>query len=309
MSILVLATSAFVHAQLDALRRLAPGERIVSDPDAVDAQDVEALLAYKLQPGIVPRFPRLRFIACAGVGVDDVLACPDLSPDLPITRPDDPLQARRMAQYVTLMVLRWHRELPRYIAQQRASAWKRHAPLAEDAWTIGLMGCGAMGLAVLASVRALGYPLRVWTRTPHAEHGVACFAGPAALPAFLAGTRVLVCLLPLTGHTRGLLNARLFAQLPRGAYVVNVSRGAVLDESDLLASLDSGHLEGAALDVYAREPLPAGDPIWSNSRIVATPHIAAAPRPDVAAQQVLDNLARARRGEALRNVVDRARGY
>jgi D-3-phosphoglycerate dehydrogenase/glyoxylate/hydroxypyruvate reductase A len=309
MSILVLATSAFVAAQLEALRRLAPDEAIVSDPDAADPHDVEALLAYKLASGIVPRFARLRFVACAGVGVDDVLACPDLPPALQVTRPSDPLQAMRMAQYVTLMVLRWHRELPRYAAQQRGGTWKRHAPLDETTWAVGLMGCGATGRAALASLRALGYPLRVWTRTPHEEADVACFCGSDGLAPFLAGTRVLVCLLPLTAQTRGLLGAALFARLPRGAFVINVSRGAVLNEPDLRAALESGHLAGAALDVYAREPLPPEDPIWSDGRIVATPHIAAAPRPDVVARQVLANLARARRGEPLLDVVDRARGY
>jgi D-3-phosphoglycerate dehydrogenase/glyoxylate/hydroxypyruvate reductase A len=309
MSILVLATSAFVEAQLAALRALAPDEAIASDPDAIDPRGVEALLAYKLASGIAPRFPSLRFVACAGVGVDEVVACPDLPAALPVTRPNDPLQALRMAQYVTLMVLRWHRELPRYLAQQRERTWKRHAPLAETAWSVGLMGCGAMGRAVLASLRSLGYPLRVWTRTPHEEPDVECYSGLDALASFLAGTRVLVCLLPLTAQTRDLLDAALFARLPRGAYVINVSRGAVLNQADLLAALDNGHLEGAALDVYAREPLAPDHAIWRDGRIVATPHIAAAPRPEVVARQVLDNLARARRGEALLDVIDRSRGY
>jgi len=309
MSILVLATSAFVEAQLAALRRVAPHETIASDAGAIDPQDVEVLLAYKLAPGIAPRFPRLRFVACAGVGVDELLACPDLPPGLPVTRPNDPLQAVRMAQYVSLMVLRWHRELPRYAAQQRDAAWKRHAPLDETAWTIGLMGHGAMGRAVAASLRTLGYPIRAWTRTPREEPDTECFAGSERLATFLAGVRVLVCLLPLTPETRGLVGRDVFARLPRGAYVVNVSRGAILNETDLRAAIDSGHLEGAALDVYAREPLPPDDPIWSDAKIVATPHIAAAPRPETVARQLVANLARARDGRPLLDVVDRARGY
>lgn len=309
MSILVLATSAFVEAQLAALRRLAGAEIVESDVATAAPQEVEVLLAYQLAPGIVARFPRLRFIASAGAGVDELLASDDVPPALPVTRPDDPLQAARMAQYVALMVLRWHRELPRYVAQQHARTWQRHAPLPEDAWTIGLMGYGAMGRAVAASLRTFGYPLRAWTRTPRVEAGIDCFCSAEGLAPFLAGTRVLVCLLPLTHATRGLLNGALFEDLPRGAFVINVSRGAVMNEPDLIAALNNGHLAGAALDVYAREPLAADNPLWSTGRIVATPHIAATPRPEVAAQQLLENLARARRGEPLLHAVDRERGY
>jgi glyoxylate/hydroxypyruvate reductase A len=226
-----------------------------------------------------------------------------------VTRSRDAMQARRMAQYVALAVLRWHRELPRYEAQQVRREWARHPAESERAWTIGLLGFGTLGSAVADALIALGYPVRAWVRTARDAAPVECFAGAAGLAEFLAGTRVLVCLLPLTGQTRGLLSDALFAQLPRGAFVINVSRGAVLNEADLLAALATEHLGGAALDVYAREPLPATDPLWVTGRIVATPHIAAAPRAEVVAQQVLDNLARARRGEPLCGLVDRDRGY
>ena len=306
MSILVLATSSFVQAQLDALRALAPHETIHTDVDA--AADAEALLAFKLAPGVAARLPRLRFIAGAGAGVDDLLAS-DLPPGVPVTRPQDPLQAARMAQYAALAVLRWHRVLPRYEAQQRTHTWARHLPEPEEAWTVGLMGCGAMGRVVAQALLRFGYPVRAWTRTPHKEPDVECFSGPEGLEPFLGGTRVLICLLPLTPQTRGLIAAPVLSQLPRGAYVINVSRGALLDEADLVAALDAGHLAGAALDVYAQEPLPATSSLWANGRILLTPHIAATPRPQVAAAQLLDNLQRARRGEPLLHSVDRARGY
>lgn len=308
MSILVLPTSRIVEAQLAALRRLAPAERIDTDPDRADAPAVEVVFAFKLPPDLPARFPNLRFIACAGAGVDD-LRMEDLPRGVPVTRSTDPAQAVRMAQYVALCVLRWHRDLSRYEAQQRTRTWSRHVPEPERAWTVGLMGLGALGGAVADALLALGYPVRAWTRTPHGRPGVECFAGDDALTPFLAGTRVLACLLPLTPHTRGLLAAPLFARLPRGACVINAARGALLDEDDLLAALASGRLAAAALDVYAREPLPTDSPLWTDGRILATPHIAAIPDPDTAARQLLDNLARARRGEPLANVVDRERGY
>jgi D-3-phosphoglycerate dehydrogenase/glyoxylate/hydroxypyruvate reductase A len=309
VSILVLPTSPFVEAQLAALRQLAPDETIVTSADAADCDDVEVILAFRIAPGVVKRYPGLRFIACAGAGVDELLAAGDLPAGVPITRPHDVLQAARMAQYVALAVLRWHRELPLYEAQQRARRWARHLTQAEEEWTVGLMGFGELGRAVAAGLAALKYPVRAWTRTPRAEPGVVMFSGLDGLPRFLAGTRILVCLLPLTDATRGLLAAPVFTRLPAGAYVVNVSRGPILDETDLIAALDAGHLAGAALDVHAHEPLMPDSPAWRHARILVTPHIAATPRPETAARQLLDNLRRARRGEPLHHLIDRDRGY
>jgi glyoxylate/hydroxypyruvate reductase A len=197
----------------------------------------------------------------------------------------------------------------RYQSQQRERRWVRHVAAPEDEWTVGLMGFGHLGLAVASSLASLGYPVRTWTRTARDRPGIATFSGAEGLEPFLAGTRVLVCLLPLTDATRGLLAAPLFAKLPPGAYVVNASRGSILVESDLIAALEAGRLAGAALDVHVREPLPPESPIWSHDKIIVTPHIAAMPRPEVTATQLLENLQRARRGEPLKHLVDRERGY
>jgi glyoxylate/hydroxypyruvate reductase len=171
------------------------------------------------------------------------------------------------------------------------------------------MGFGSVGAPVTDVLLRLGYPVAIWTRTPRDEAGIDGYAGEAALAPFLARTKVLVCALPLTEATRGLLAGPLFAALPRGAYVINVSRGALLVENDLLVAVDAGHLAGAALDVFATEPLPPESPLWRHPKILCTPHIAAFNRPDLAAEQLLDNLRRAREGRPLVNVVDRARGY
>ena len=309
MSILALSTSRFIEEQVEALHRLAPHERIRTNADEAGAVETEVILAFKLAPGVVQRCPRLRFIACAGAGVDELLAAGDLPDNLPITRPFDALQAARMAQYVALAVLGWHRQLARYRSQQHERRWARHATAPEGEWTVGLMGFGHLGVAVASSLATLGYPLRTWTRTPHDQPGIAMFSGAEGLEPFLAGTRVLVCLLPLTDATRGLLAAPLFAKLPAGAYVINVSRGPILVEADLSAALDAGHLAGAALDVHVHEPLTPERPVWGHDKIVVTPHIAAMPRPEVTASQLLENLQRARRGEPLRHLVDRERGY
>ena len=309
MAILVLPTSAFVEHQLAALRALAPEETIHTDPETAPADDVEAILAFKLAPNIAPRFPRLRFVGCAGAGADELLGALDLPPHVTIVRAVDPLQGQRMAQYVTLMVLRLHRGLDQLEQQHREGRWKRSGPLPESGQAIGVMGYGSIGVPVVDVLVRLGFPVAVWTRTRREIKGAETFVGIDDLGPFLARSRVLVCALPLTGETRGLLAARTLAALPHGAHVINVSRGAVLCEADLLAAVDAGHLAGATLDVFETEPLPADSPLWRHSKILCTPHIAAAPRSEFAAAQFLDNLRRARIHAPLINVVDRGRGY
>jgi phosphoglycerate dehydrogenase-like enzyme len=307
VSILVLATSHFMREQLDALRALAPHERFDTDPDAAPAAEVEAIVAFRFAAGIAPRFPNLRLVASPGAGADELLAAGDIPAHVPVARAIDPLQGRRMAQYVALMVLRWQRDLPRLEAQHRRAEWRRFAPDEEN--TVGLLGYGTIGAPVAAALRELGFPVIAWTRTPRVGAEIETCAGSAALHAFLARCSVLVCTLPLTPETHGLLDAKAFAALRRGAYLINVSRGGVLRETDLIAALDAGQLRGAALDVFAAEPLPPDNPLWRRPDILCTPHVAATPRADEVARQVLENLHRARCGEALRNVVDRARGY
>lgn len=309
MSVLVLPTSAFVERQLAALRRVAPDEEIFTDPATAPGGDIEAILAFRMAVGIAPRFPALRFVGCAGAGVDELLATPDLSAHVPITRAIDPLQGMRMAQYVALAALRHYRELPRFEAQQREARWTRPPPVLETDFPVGVMGGGSIGEPVVDVMSRLGFPVAVWTRTARTIEGVASFTGAEALPAFLARSRLLVCALPLTPATRGILDTRALAQLPRSAYVINVSRGRVLVEADLVAAIDAGHLAGATLDVYETEPLPATNPLWRHPKILCTPHVAAEPRAEVAAAQFVDNLRRARAGQPLVNVVHRGRGY
>jgi D-3-phosphoglycerate dehydrogenase/glyoxylate/hydroxypyruvate reductase A len=309
MAVLVLPTAAFVERQLAALRAIAPHESIFTDPTSAPVNEIEAILAFRMAPGIASRFPSLRFVGCTGAGVDDLLATPDLPAHVPITRAIDPLQGTRMAQYVALTALRHYRDLPRFEIQQREARWNRSAPVPETDSAIGVMGGGSIGAPVVEVLSRLGFPVAVWTRTGTTTAAAVSFMGLDALPAFLARARIVVCALPLTPVTRGLLDAKAFAQLPRGAYVINVSRGRVLVESDLVAAIDAGRLAGAALDVYETEPLPPESPLWRHPRILCTPHIAAEPRPDVAAAQFVDNLRRARDGLPLLHVVDRARGY
>jgi glyoxylate/hydroxypyruvate reductase len=311
MSVLVLTQPQPPGPFLEAFARLAPDETVHADLESAHAaaDEVEAVLLWRLVPGVLEPFRRLRLLCASAAGVDKILSCPDLRPGLPVTRTVDAQQNLQIAQYVTLMVLRHVRRLALLEEQARARTWRRHPVPAPADVHVGLLGLGHSGLAVAQALQAQGFTVLSHSRTPHACPGVDTFSGPEGLGPMLARSEVLVCLLPLTPDTQGLLDARLFAQLPRGAFVVNVSRGALLVEQDLMAAIGSGHLAGAALDVQSREPLPADDPLWNEPRVLVTPHIASLPTPDTVVQQMLENLELARSGLPLLRQVDLGRGY
>jgi glyoxylate/hydroxypyruvate reductase A len=221
----------------------------------------------------------------------------------------EPGIAETMVEYVTMAVLALHRDLLHFISQQKEQVWREIRITPAKRRRVGVMGLGQLGQAVLDRLKAFDFPLLGWNRSPREVEGVTCYAGTDTLPEFLAQADILVCLLPLTDETRGILNADLFARLPRGAGLVNVGRGPHLVQADFLAALDSGALSGAVLDVADPEPLPAGHPFWSHPRILLTPHNASMTSPDTAVDFVLDVIARHRRGEELPGLVDRRRGY
>ncbi|MGX4769875.1 2-hydroxyacid dehydrogenase [Bradyrhizobium guangdongense] len=277
-------------------------------PDIGNATDVRYLVAWVPPDDIATTFPNLELVFSVGAGVDQFDAT-KLPPHIPLVRMLEPGIAETMVEYVTLAVLALHRDLLHFINQQKEQVWREIRITPARRRRVGVMGLGQLGQAVLERLKAFGFPLSGWNRSLREIAGVACYAGAGTLPEFLAHADILVCLLPLTDETRGILNADLFARLPRGAGLVNVGRGRHLIEADFLAALDSGALSGAVLDVTDPEPLPAAHPFWSHPRILLTPHNASMTSPDTAVDFVLDVIARHRRGEALPGLVDRGRGY
>jgi glyoxylate/hydroxypyruvate reductase len=277
-------------------------------PDIGDPAEVRYLVAWVPPDDIAATFPNLELVFSVGAGVDqfDTTKVP---PHIPLVRMMEPGIAETMVEYVTMSVLALHRDLLHFISQQKAQVWREIRITPAKRRRVGVMGLGQLGQAVLERLKAFEFPLLGWNRSPRDIEGVACYAGAETLPKFLAQADILVSLLPLTGDTRGILNADLFARLPRDASLVNVGRGPHLVEADFLAALDSGALSGAVLDVAEPEPLPAGHPFWSHPRILLTPHNASMTTPDTAVDYVLDVIARHRRGEELPGRVDRSRGY
>jgi glyoxylate/hydroxypyruvate reductase len=277
-------------------------------PDIGDPAQVRYLVAWLPPDDIAATFPNLELVFSVGAGVDqfDVTRIPA---HVPLVRMLEPGIAESLVEYVTMAVLALHRDLLHFIAQQREQVWREIRITPAGRRRVGVMGLGLLGQAVLNRLKVFGFPLAGWNRSPRSIEGVSCYAGAAALPDFLGQVDILVCLLPLTHETRGILNAGLFARLPRGASLVNVGRGGHLVETDFLAALDSGALSGAVLDVAEPEPLPADHPFWNHPRILLTPHNAGMTAPDTAVDFVLDVIARHCRGEDLPGRVDCARGY
>lgn len=273
-----------------------------------DLEQVEYLVSWHASAEFLASMPRLKVLFASGAGVDhiDLSAVP---PHVTVVRMVEPGIVNGMVEYVSMAVLALHRNLFDYAAAQAQGGWTPLPVLPAATRTVGVMGLGVLGQAVLERLGSFGYRRLGWNRSQKALPGVDCFAGDAALPDFLAQCDVLVCLLPLTDATRGILDARLLARLPRGASLINVARGPHLDLEALLRALDSGQLSRAVLDVTDPEPLPADHPLWRHPRVTITPHIASVTQPDTAAPVMLANLRRHLAGQPLHDVVDRQRGY
>lgn len=277
-------------------------------PSIGDPDKIRYLAAWQPPENIAETFPNLELVFSIGAGVDQF----DLSQipaHIPVVRMIEPGLVAGMVEYATLAVLAAHRDWLTYAVQQREERWQPMPVRTAGTRRVGVLGMGTMGQAVLEKLRDFGFRCAGWSRTKHHLPGIECFAGEQGLGDFLARSDILVCLLPLTPETRGILSRKLFRQLPPGAVLINLGRGDHLNEDDLLGALDGDCLSAAILDVCSIEPLPEGHPFWQHPRILLTPHIASVTQPDTSAEAVLDNIRRHREGLPLVGLVDRVRGY
>ncbi|WP_407193376.1 2-hydroxyacid dehydrogenase [Bradyrhizobium sp. STM 3566] len=288
--------------------------RVVLLPDAgLDPAEVHYAAVWKPVPGDLGAFPNLRAIFNLGAGVDALMADRSL-PDVPLVRVAVPDLTNRMTEYVVLHVLMHHRQELYLRQSQREKRWEPKYQWPASAITVGVMGLGTLGADAADVLRRLGFRVAGWSRSPRTIDGVVCFHGAAQIDAFLRTTDILVCLLPLTPDTNGILKRDLFTRLhrnsPLGAPVlINAGRGGLQNESDILACLDDGTLGAASLDVFVQEPQPKDSPFWTHPKVVLTPHNAADTDADAISAYVAEQIARFEAGGALENVVDRVRGY
>ncbi|MCP4330898.1 MAG: glyoxylate/hydroxypyruvate reductase A [Alphaproteobacteria bacterium] len=293
---------------LAALSRQIPECEIRVFPDLEPRGDIEYALVYDPPPGMLASLPNLKAIFSLWAGVDHLAGDSQLPP-VPVIRMVELGMTASMTVHVVQQVLNLHTRAIDYRQYQAERRWKMLDPTAPWDRRVGFLGLGTLAQDAAEKLVGLRFDVAGWSRTPKQIEGIQCFHGEDGLAELLARTNILVCLLPLTDETGGILNKQLFAGLPRGATIVNCARGGHAVEADLLDALDSGQLSAAALDVFNEEPLPENHPFWVHPRIIVTPHIAAFSIPETAIESVAQNIARIENGESPLYVVDFDRGY
>jgi len=273
-----------------------------------DKAAVEAVLMWKVPTDLLFDLPNLKLIQSLGAGVDHLVGAA-LPNGVPLARIVDPWMTGSMSEYIILNVLRFFRQDPDYRRFQAEGRWEDLGTPDRFETPIGILGLGELGRDAARKLSLLEFPVMGWSRSPKEVEGIECHSGRDGLGRMLRRSKILVCLLPLTQETRGLIDAELLGLLPNGAYFINAARGGHVVDADLLAALDAGHIAGAALDVFEPEPLPAEHPYWTHPKVVVTPHNAADTNPRTAAPQIAENIRRVRAGEAPNNRVDTRRGY
>ncbi|MCK6453488.1 MAG: glyoxylate/hydroxypyruvate reductase A [Alphaproteobacteria bacterium] len=290
------------------MTRLMPDLELRVYPDFGKAEDIDVAMVWRPPAEGLGQFKSLKAILSLGAGVDQ-LDLTKLPPGVPVARLVDDVLTTAMAEYCLLAALRYHRRLDVYERNSRLKKWEYHIPRPASQRTVGVLGIGVLGGATAAKLKANGFKVCGWSRSPKSIAGVECFSGTDGIYKMAAKSEIVICLLPLTSETRGILDKKLFDAMPQGSYLVNVGRGGHLNEDDLLPALDSGRLGGATLDVFQKEPLPQEHRFWNHPQILITPHVASTGGAETAAPQVVENIRRARAGKPLLNQVDRTKGY
>jgi glyoxylate/hydroxypyruvate reductase A len=291
---------------LNGLRAAFPGATVCLWQSGAPAADYGVVWAPP--QAFFDEQPKLKAAFNIGAGVDALLRL-NIAPATQLIRLDDAGMGVQMAEYVCHALIRHYRSFAGYDADKSQSLWSQREVLPRSAMPVGIMGLGVLGTRVAQAVAQFDFPVNGWSRTAKEVPGVRCFHGTEGLHDFLAASKVLVSVLPATPETRDLINRDTLSRLQPGGYLINVARGAQLVEEDLLALLESGHMAGAALDVFRTEPLSAEHPFWAHPQIHITPHTAALTIRAESIAQIAAKLAALQSGQAVAGLVDRQRGY
>ena len=309
MTISVICTNKDPQPFVLAIKAIVPELDVRVWPDDGDKSDVTMALCWQHPAGVLSDYPNLRLICSLGAGVDHLFADTCLPKVIPVVRLVDDSLATQMCEYVLTAITSHIRKYDLLAEQQRAKQWQQHRAKSFSQVKVGVMGLGELGGCVAAFLAKVGFDVAGWSRSEKSIDGALCYAGAEQLANFLNYTEVLVNLLPLTPVTADILNADLFAQLPTGAYVINVGRGGHLVDDELIAAIDNGQLSGACLDVFRQEPLAKSHRFWSHPLIKVTPHCSSLTAPESVAGQIVENYQRSIAGKKLLNLVDVDRGY
>lgn len=309
MAIVIIRQDTKIEAWKSALLKVAPELRVYGYLDEHPKEDITMALIWKHPQGSLAVYPNLKCIASAGAGVDYIFEDETVPVSIPITRVIDPYLASDMSEHVLAVIFAELKNFNQYKVQQSQVNWKPRDYRRISEVTIGVMGLGELGALTSRDLAHAGFKVQGWSRSKKTIKGIVTFAGKNGLQDFLKNTDFLVCLLPLTPDTTGILNTTLFKQLPKGAYIINVARGGHLVDNDLLEQLNNNHLSGACLDVYHQEPLQSSHPFWKHPNVFMTPHYASVSDTNSVVPQILKNYRNLMEGKELINTVNRSKGY
>ncbi|MBU2978047.1 glyoxylate/hydroxypyruvate reductase A [Alteromonas sp. C1M14] len=294
---------------VQALSDAMPQERVVLFDKLNDGQKRLCDVAIVADPDtrVLQTLPNLEWVHSVWAGVEGVIQ--ELAdPSFSIVRLVDPELTHTMSEAVLAWSLFLHREMYAYQHQQAEQRWVQRPMVRARQRRIGILGLGQLGKASAQRLRDNGFDVYGWSRNAKNLQGITCLQGQNGLQKLLQHSDILVCLLPLTAQTRGLLNARTLAWLPQNSTIINFGRGPIIDDTSLLKALDD-HLAYAVLDVFEQEPLPRHHPYWQHPKVSVLPHISAPTHPCSASQIVAENIRRYRRTGQLPETVDTGRGY
>jgi glyoxylate/hydroxypyruvate reductase A len=312
VNILYLSQIEPAERWIPGLSKLLPEDRFFT-ADKYDPAAIDIVLVATPPRGVIGTLPNLKLVQSLWMGVDGLLADPTFPRTKPLARLIDPGMIAAMTESVVSHVLDFHRHHYVYRAQQQQKKWHRLPQFMASDRIVGILGLGELGTAVANRLLPFSFKVAGWKRRSSQnaaiETRIEYYVGPAGLDDLLSRSDAVVCLLPLTGETRGILNAKAFAKMPRGGCIINVARGAHVVVPDLVAALDSGQLAHAYLDVFEAEPLPQDSPLWAHPGVTVTPHTAALTEPRTAMAKVVENIERVRQGSPAHNLVDFGAGY
>ncbi len=306
MSIALVIPDRKLDALVEKLSALLPGVLIQQWPDYSAPEQVQMAVVWKQPHGSLSALSNLKSLQSFGAGVDSIVSDPTL-PDLPLSRIVDPALASSMVNYLAGIVLHYQLRLDVFQRQQQQQQWKPKSP--RSIQHICVLGLGELGQAAASHFQQQGYRVSGWSRSLKQLDAIQCYAGEAGFKEAVSDADLVICLLPLTPDTTNFLNTERLSVFKQGAILVNVARGALVDDAALLAALDSGQLQAACLDVFRQEPLPVADPYWQHPAVLVTPHCSAVTNVDTAIHQIVENYQRTLNGLPLKHLVNKERGY
>lgn len=309
MSIVIIRQDEKIPLWKAALQKAAPEIKVYSYLEAHPKEEIEVALVWKHPKGTLVDYPNLKYIASSGAGVDFIFEDESTPKHLPITRVVDTMLANDMSEYVIAVIFAYLKNLNTYKIEQTKAIWKPKTYKRISDFTVGILGLGALGTVLANDLVRFGFKTQGWASSKKEITRVSTFEGKEQLGDFLSTTDILVCLLPLTEETTGILNKKLFQQLPQSAHVINVARGGHVVDDDLIEMIDAGHLSGASLDVFHQEPLSPNHPFWKHEKINITPHYASVSDTASVVPQIIENYRRMQSGKELLNLVSKSKGY